>query len=245
MIDPKLAPAPLSFVLTHSVTNGGEEGFAYVEVLDDDSSGAVVRTLADGTAWLDGVEWDGTDAKGAPVASGRYEVHLEELVAGEPVAEASIPVDAVRVGVLAGTLGGKDRTPLTWHYAGGRFMYWSDGGDTPTFQLADIDDPKTGEPAVIPTPWADTYAPPDDPMGQNMPCAFSWDAAPTLSLTLGGEIGKAAIDLSIEGWTLTEGTVARRDRRVQKDEPLGKASASGRPTRRRLSNSCGAISTAT
>jgi hypothetical protein len=221
VIDPKLAPAPLSFVLTHSVTNGGEQGFAHVDVLDDES-GTVVRTLADGSAWLDTVEWDGTDAKGAPVASGRYEIHLEELVGGEPVAEASLPVDAVRVGVLAGTLGGKDRIPLTWHYAGGPMMYWSDGVDAPTFLLEDIDDPKTGEPAVIPAPWSDTYAPPDDPMGQNMPCAFRWDAVPTLALTLGGDIGKAAVDLGIEGWTLTDGTVAPDQTVVfQKDEPLG------------------------
>ena len=32
VIDPKLAPAPLSFVLTHSVTNGGEQGFALVDI---------------------------------------------------------------------------------------------------------------------------------------------------------------------------------------------------------------------
>jgi hypothetical protein len=229
VVDPMLAPAPLSFVLTHSVTNGGEQGFARVDVLDD--AGAVVRTLADGSAWLDSVDWDGTDAKGEPVASGRYEVHLEELVADEPVAEASLAVDAVRVGVLAGTLGGKERIPLTWHYAGGRGMYWTDGVEAPTFLLADIDDLETGEPAAIPAPWSDTYAPPDDPMGQNMPCAFPWDAAPTLSLTLGGEIGKAAIDLTIEGWTLTEGTIAPGETVVfQKDGPLGKSLGVWEPT---------------
>ena len=229
VIDPKLAPAPLTFALTHSVTNDGEQGFARVGV--EDESGAVVRTLADGSAWVDDVEWDGMDDKGEPVASGRYEVHLEELVDGEPVAEAFHPVDAVRVGVVAGTLGGKERIALTWHRAGGPGMYWTDGVTAPTFLLADIDDPKTGEPVAIPVPWSDTDAPPDDPMGQNMPCAFPWDASPTLALTLDGEVGKAALDLAIEGWTLTEGTVAPGETVVfQKDEPLAKSLGVWEPT---------------
>jgi hypothetical protein len=229
VIDPMLAPAPLSFVFTHSVTHGGEQGFARVTV--EDATGAVVRTLADGSAWVDGVEWDGTDQAGEPVATGRYEIHLEELVDDEPVAEASHAVDAVRVGVVSGTLGGKERIPLTWHQAGGPGMYWTDGVTAPTFLLEGIDDPKTGEPASIPAPWSDTYTPPDDPLGQNMPCAFPWDAAPTLELTLGGDIGKATVDLAIEGWTLAEGTVAPGETVVfQKDEPLGTSLGVWEPT---------------
>src|SRR4029434_4835659 len=88
VIDPKLAPAPLTFVLTHSVTNGGEPGFARVG-LHASAGGAVraalggergpvVRALAGGSAGVEGVEWDGRDDKGEPVATGRYEVHLEE-----------------------------------------------------------------------------------------------------------------------------------------------------------------------
>src|SRR5204863_5482001 len=70
-----------------------------------------------------------------------------------------------------------------------------------------------------------------DPMGQNMPCAFPWDAAPTLSLTLGGEFGQAVIDLGIEGWTLVDGTVAPGETVVfQKDEPLGKSLGVWEPT---------------
>ncbi len=229
VIDPMLAPAPLAFVFTHSVTNGGEEGVARVTV--EDESGALVRALTDASAWVDGVEWDGTDAKGSPVASGRYAIHLEELVDGVVVAEATQDVDAVRVGVVAGTLGGKDRIPLTWHYAGGPQMYWTDGVVAPTFLLEGIDDPKTGEPAEIPAPWADTYAPPADPMGENMPCAFAWDALPTLALTLGGEIGKATVDLAIEGWTLTAGTIAPGETVVfQKDEPLSTSVGVWEPT---------------
>jgi hypothetical protein len=229
VIDPMLAPAPLSFTFTHSVTNDGEEGFASVAV--EDETGALVRSLTDGSAWVDGVEWDGTDMNGLPVATGRYQIHLQELVDGTSVAEAFQPVDAVRVGVVAGTLGGKDRVALTWHDAGGPGMYWSGGVDEPTFLLNDIDDPKTGEPAVIPAPWSDTYTPPTDALGQNMPCAFAWDALPTLSLTLGGETGKAMLNLEIDGWTLSDGTIAAGETVVfQKDEPMATSLGVWEPT---------------
>jgi hypothetical protein len=220
VIDPKLAPAPLAFAFTHSVTNGGEQGVAWVAV--EDASGAVVRELSDASAWVDGVEWDGRDAKGEVVAPGRYSIRLEEQVDGVAVAEARHDVDVVRVGVVAGTLGGKDRVPLTWHQAGGPGMYWSGGVTEPTFLLADVDDAKTGEPARIPEPWSDTYAPPSDGLGENMPCAFPWDATPTLALTLGGELGLATVELSIDGWTFESGTVAPGETVVfRKDAPLG------------------------
>lgn len=170
-----------------------------------DASGAVVRTLADGTAWADTVAWDGRDDSGVVLAPGRYTVHGDLAADGAVVTSGETIIDVVRVGVSSGTLGG-DRIPLMWHAAGGTGMYWDDGGDGGTFSVGAID--VDGVVTPIPTPWEDLYEPPEDPMGQNLPAAYAWDARPTLSLIVAGDVGGAALTPVIEGWTLSSGTVA-------------------------------------
>jgi hypothetical protein len=224
VIDPKLAPNPLTFAFTHV-----DPGLAQVTI--EDETGAAIRTLADGSGWVDTVEWDGLDETGVAAVPGRYTVHLVQLSEEVAVAEATLPVDVVRVGATSGTLGGEDRIPLTWHYAGGAGMFWDGGVDQPTFLLDSIDDAKTGEPAVLPIPWEDLYTPPDAPLGQNMPAAFTWDARPTFSLSLGGASGQAVMGFEIDGWTLTKGTVAAGETvTFEKDEPLSDSVGVWEPT---------------
>ena len=187
-----------TFDLAHA---GGER----VSVDVRDSSGTVVRVLADGTALADAVAWDARDDAGAALPVGRYTVHADLAAEGAVVATAEVDIDVVRVGVIAGTLGG-GRLPLMWHAAGGAGMYWDDGGDSPTFSLAALD--VDGVAAPIPTPWADLDAPPADPVGQNLPAAYAWDARPTLSLVVAGDVGAAALTPALDGWTLTSGVVA-------------------------------------
>jgi hypothetical protein len=191
---------------------GGAAAFALAKVGGDtvtievrDATGAVVDVLADGTAWADSVTWDARDDTGAPVALGRYTLHAELEEGGAAVATAEQVVDVVRVGVSAGTLGG-DRIPLMWHAAGGAGMYWSDGGDTATFTLVGLD--VDGVATEIPAPWDDLFEPPETLVGANLPAAYAWDARPTLSLVLGGDVGAASLTPSIAGWTFTSGTVA-------------------------------------
>jgi hypothetical protein len=178
-----------------------------------DATGAVVRVLADGTGWVDVVAWDGRDAGGAVVPLGTYTVHADLAADGASVAVADEVTEVVRVGVTAGTLGG-DRIALCWHAAGRSGDYWDGGADTATFALAALD--VDGVPVAVPAPWDDLYAPPEDPVGQNMPAAYAWDARPTLSVVVAGDIGAlepggagepGALTAAIDGWTLTSGDV--------------------------------------
>lgn len=170
-----------------------------------DASGATVRVLAGGARWVDTVAWDGRDEAGAVVPVGTYTVYADLSSEGAVVVSEQAAVDVVRVGVSAGTLGG-DRIPLMWHAAGGTGMYWDDGGDGGTFSISSLD--SDGVVTPIPAPWADLYEPPEDPLGQNLPAAYAWNARPTLSLIVGGDVGAAALTPAIEGWTLTTGIVA-------------------------------------
>jgi hypothetical protein len=197
-IDPLYGlPATFALVQTHG-------DVVAVDVRDE--SGVVVRTLADGASWADTVVWDGRDDTGAVLTPGRYTVHADLAADGASVAMVEAPIDVVRVGVTSGTLGGEDRILLMWHAAGGAGMYWDDGGDGGTFAVAAID--VDGAVAPIPAPWEDHYAPPEDPMGQNLPAAYTWDARPTLSLVVAGDVGGAALTPVIDGWTLSTGIVA-------------------------------------
>ncbi len=194
-IDPLLGAATFTLART-----GGDA--VTVEVLD--AAGARVRTLAAATT-TDAVTWDGRDDTGAVVPHGDYVVHADLLDGDAVLASDEASSTIVRVGVTAGTLGG-DRVALTWHHNGGAGLYWDGGADTTTFSIAAID--TDGVVTPIPTPWDDLYAPPADPLGQNMPAAYAWDARPTLSLVVAGDVGTAALTAAIDGWTLTSGEVA-------------------------------------
>ncbi|MDP2313175.1 MAG: FlgD immunoglobulin-like domain containing protein [Pseudomonadota bacterium] len=196
-LDP-LYGTPATFALSRT---GGDT----VSVTVLDATGAVVRTLADGSAWADTLAWDGRDDAGTALPMGRYTLHGDLAAEGATVASSDTLVDLVRVGASAGTLGG-DRIPLMWHQAGGAGMYWDDGGDTATFTLAALD--VDGVVTPIPAPWDDLDTRPEDLVGQNLPAAYAWDARPTLSLVVGGDVGSAVLTPAIDGWTLTAGTVA-------------------------------------
>lgn len=183
----------LGGVATYAVSDAA----AVVTVLD--TEGDVVRTLTGDPTW------DGRDEAGAVVPLGGYTVRAELVEDGAVVATDEALTQVVRVGLTTGTLGG-ERIALCWHVANGRGGYGDGGTDTPTFQLAGID--TDGVPTAIPEPWADLDVLPTDPVGQNLPAAYAWDARPTLTLTVDGEIGGAALSAAIEGWTLTQGEAA-------------------------------------
>lgn len=194
-IDPLLAPT-----ITLSVTEVAGEALQ-LDLLD--ASGATIRALTDGTDLPSTVVFDGRDAAGAVLVPGAYTVHGTLLADGAEVASADWPVWVVRVGVTAGTLSG-ERVPLCWHAAGGPGNYYDGGADTPTFQLAAIDTDGVATP--IPTPWADLSSPPQDPVGQNLPAAFPFDATPSLGFTVGGTTAGAPVTARMAGWTLVDGT---------------------------------------
>lgn len=196
-LDPLLG-GPATFTVDHA------EGDA-VRVEVRDAAGAVVRTLADGTGLVGAVSWDGRDEAGALVPVGPYTVSAALSAAGVELLTAEAEVTRVRVGVTEGTLGGA-RIPLIWHYAGGRGQYWSGGTTDATFRLAALDDGVTATP--IPTPWADTFTPPEDPVGQNLPAAYAWNAVPTLTLAVGGEAPGVDLSLAIPGWTTDDAAAA-------------------------------------
>jgi hypothetical protein len=208
--DPQLGGAG-AWTLTHERGDG-----LRVEVVGGD--GAVVRTLADGTALVESVTWDGRLEDGSAAPAATYTVRATLLEAGEELLAGEAPVDVVRVGVTSGTFGG-DRVALLWHFAGGPRMYADDGGDSANFVLASIDE--NGAPASVPAIWEDLREPPEDVTGQNLPAAYAYDARPTLTLTVDGTLGGAALTAAIPGWTLTSGSVAAGGTLVfTKDEAL-------------------------
>lgn len=199
-LDPLLAPAvSLTLAQTYGET-------VTVELLD--GTGAAVRTLADGSGWVDTVTVDGLDDAGQALPVGAYTVHASLAVEGEEVAVTEAPLWIVRVGVSAGTLGG-DRIPLLWHDAGGMGMYYESTSESATFTLAAID--AEGAALPIPAPWADIDAPPEDPVGQNFPAAYTWDAVPTLALSVAGDTAGAPVHATITGWTPDADALAAGD----------------------------------
>ena len=174
-----------------------EADAAALEVLD--AGGALVTTLADGTAPVGSVTWDGTDAEGAPVAPGLYTLSASLLEAGEEKATATASVYAVRVGFTDGALSADvgERVALCWHDGG---SYWDAGDDGPSFVLSALDG-EDGQPMAVPSPWDDLDAPPsmtdNQPIDENLPVAFTWESVPMLSLTVGGDLAGAPIDVSI------------------------------------------------
>lgn len=201
-LDPLFGPA------TYTVAAAGATDVT-VEVLD--GAGDVVRTLTPaGTE----VSWDGRDGTGALVQNGAYTLVASLRDGRDVVATDELEAAVVRVGVLSGTLGG-DRIPLTWH-ADGRYQ---DGGVGTTFAIAALDDGQA--PTPLPEVWDDTWELPDDVTGHSIPAAYAWNARPTLSLVVGGEVGGAALTPAIDGWTLTSGAVAPGETLVfTKDEAL-------------------------
>ena len=225
VLDP-LRGGPLSFTAT-------VEPSTFAVLLDAtvvDDAGAVVAVLADDLApapdALDAtlaaltVEWDGRGTDGAPAAPGVYTVAWT-LHDGAGLTWGADGTDAfvVRTGLVGGTWGQSkleddERVPLLWHKALGASPYWSDAGTTAAFQLDGV---STGEgvkevPVDVPEPWADLEVPPEGWTGVNLPQGFSWDSRPTLTLTLGGDLGASAKAVtwgaSIEGWELIDGSVA-------------------------------------
>lgn len=190
-VDPLLGEATFSLAYT-----GGDA--LTVEVRDP--SGAVVRTLVAG-APAETATWDGRDEAGTIVPRGEYVVHVALADAGEPVAEDELATRVVRVGILSGTLGG-DRIPLTWHADGD----YQDGGLGTTFAIEAIDNGEVATP--LPEVWDDLWELPDDVTVTSIPAAYAWNARPTLSLVVGGDVGTAALIPAIDGWTLTSGEVA-------------------------------------
>jgi hypothetical protein len=165
-------------------TNGT---LATFEILD--ASGALVRTLTDGT-------WDGRTEDGLLAPIGSYTVHA----AIEEGDEDELSVALVRVGVLSGTFGGP-RVPLMWHDG----EYWSDDGEATSFSVSTIDAAE----AVVPIPavWDDLYEPPDSDVDVNLPAAYVYSAKPTLSVVVAGDLAGADLSAAIDGWTLTSGDV--------------------------------------
>lgn len=193
---------------TVNVTEGA---LVRAEVLD--GSGAVLRTLADGTATVSALTWDGTDSTGARVSPGYFTLSVSGALDGYTSGEAELTVGMVRLGLSAGTLGGEDRIPLLWHRGtgtggggGGAGRYYVQEKDEPTFTLSALVD-EAGAAVAIPSPWDDLDAAPSDLTDQNMPAAFPWDATPTLTLTPGGQVSGVPVTASVEGWTAVEAQV--------------------------------------
>ena len=142
-----------------------------------DPSGDVLGSFAAGEA----VTWDARDDAGEPVATGTYTLAPE---GGDPV-----DVEVVRVGLVAGTLGGPDRVPLCWWAS----AYWDDAAEGPTFSVASYD-------LTVAEPWSGVDEAPVDLAGVNLPAAFPFDAMPTLAVTLGGDAPAGLLTLELDGW---------------------------------------------
>ena len=217
-------------------------GVALFDAVVLDGGGTVVRTLADDLspevdpldpelANLD-LTWDGRDQDGVPLTAGVYTVSVT-LHDGAGTTWGGLDTDAfvVRTGVVSGIWGQSkatddERVPLIWHKARGASPYWSDAGTTPAFQFDGV---STGEGAKevatqVPAVWADLDAPPDGWTDVNLPQAFAWDSHPTLTLTLGGDLGPSVKALAwtaqIEGWELVGGDVASGSVTFRKTEAL-------------------------
>ena len=163
-----------------------------------DAAGSVVRTLADGTAMVETVPWDGHDDAGTPEPVGTYTVEAELLDAdGAVLTTASADAWIVRVGVLSGTLGG-DRIPLIWHIGDGPGHYWEEDAAGTTFEISAIDDGATA--TALPSTWDDLDTAPASHVDSSLPAAFPFDAVPTLALLAAGDYGEAPVELQVSGW---------------------------------------------
>jgi hypothetical protein len=186
-LDPLLAAETL---LDVTADNG-----ATVRISVTDAAGTTVRTLADGLTMVDAIAWNGRDDTGALEPVGTYTVHAELLdAAGGVLTSTTSNFYIVRVGVRSGTLSG-DRIPLIWHRNGN---YWEEASTDPTFEVAAIDDGTTATP--LPPLWDDLEQPPEDHVGHTLPAAYPYDVQPTITLSAGGDIGDAPVDLEIAGW---------------------------------------------
>lgn len=164
-----------------------------------DATGAPVRTLADGTAMVSQTAWDGRDDAGTLEPVGTYTVEADLLdLDGQVLTTATAPFYIVRVGVLAGQLGG-DREPLIWHRGGD---YWQEDATDATFELDAIDDGTAATP--LPALWDDLEQPPDGHVGVTLPAAYPYDARPSLALTVSGDVGEAPVELTVSGWGATQ-----------------------------------------
>lgn len=170
-----------------------------------DSSGAIVRTLADGTTMVDASSWNGRDDTGVLAPVGSYSVQADLLdLDGAVLASAASTFYIVRVGVLGGTLGGGDtsgvgRIPMIWHRGNNApGNYWLEDNDDPTFEIEAIDDGTTA--TALPALWEDLDAPPETHVGTVLPAAYPFDATPTFALEISGEFGDAPVQLTLEGW---------------------------------------------
>lgn len=174
------------------------ENGSTVRLTVTDTSGAVLRTLADGTSMVGALAWNGRDDAGALQPVGTYVVDAELLdVDGIVLAQATADFYIVRVGVLSGTLGG-DRIPLIWHLGSGPGHYWTEDETFSTFEITAIDDGTTA--TALPALWDDLDVPPVSHVDQVMPAAYPYDALPTMTLAVAGELGEAPVELTIEGW---------------------------------------------
>jgi hypothetical protein len=177
---------------------------ARVSVVDesDQEVALLVESLTDGESFT----WGGEDDSGALLAAGAYTVRATAERDGESaVADGSI--HSVRLAAAAGTLGG-DRLALTWHDADGRGGYWSAAPSTETFRLSALEE--DGQALGVPTPWDDLNVPPDEEaLDVNWPAAYPYDAVPTLTVELDGDLAGYSGTLSAEmaGWALTDGVV--------------------------------------
>ena len=181
-----------------------EGALARVSVADE--SGAEIAVLIEDLAVSDDFSWGGRDDSGTIVPAGVYTLTVEATRA-EETTSAAVQTRSVRLGALEGTLGG-ERLPLIWHRGLGAGGYWPAPVDAVSFSLAALEE--DGVAVSLPTPWDELGVIPQEPeVGINWPAAYAHDAIPTLSITLDGELAglDAELTASIEGWSLTEGSV--------------------------------------
>ncbi len=209
-IDPLLAPT-----LTLAITS--QEGTA-VRVVLTDADGAVVRTLADGTAMVETVTWDGRSDAGEvqPVGTYTVEAVLVDDEGLDLIASTSL-VYVVRVGVLSGTLRG-NRIPLIWHRGGAPGTYWVEDVDDTTFELSALDDGTAATP--LPTLWDDLDVPPQSHIDHGLPAAYPYDALPQLTLAVSGEFGEAPVELSLSGWGVPQAVARATEATFGRDTAL-------------------------
>lgn len=171
------------------------------------ADGSEVAALVEDLPASDDFTWGGRDDSSDLLPAGTYTIHVEAFRDGE-VATASVETRSIRIGVISGRLTG-DRLPLIWHRAGPQGSPWTVPVDDATFTLSALEE--DGSAVEVPAPWDDLMVVPiSEEDGVNLPAAFAWDAQPGLSLTLSGDLVglEAALSVAVDGWSLSDGTVA-------------------------------------
>ncbi|MFT4977845.1 MAG: hypothetical protein ACI8S6_003752 [Myxococcota bacterium] len=172
-----------------------------------DASGEEVALLVEALPDSDAFTWDGEGDDGDVLPPGAYTITAEVTLGDEALVEETT-VYSVRIGALSGTLGG-ERLPLVWHRAAGPGGQWAAPTDAQTFSVDTLE--ADGQAVDLPEPWSDLNVPPaEDAVGVSWPAGYPYDATPTLSLDLGGDLAgfDGELTVSLDGWLLDGGDAA-------------------------------------